>query len=184
MTSSASLSLTWLPLSFADQSSQGADISPKNDRAAKPPCTNIKDVFVSYPRDSEESKFVLKLKRDLESRGYSVWVDTSDIRSGSDWHSAIGEAVQNCRAFVAVLTARYVTSKYCKNELFMASDERKAIFPIILKEVDFGSLEAAGIKLAIASLNWIFFKDVSYKTAFSKLLEGFQFHGVKPSLQQ
>ena len=140
-----------------------------------------KDVFISYQREPDNVKFVQKLKKDLESKGYSVWMDTEDIRSGSDWHSAIGTAVQGCKALVAVMTDRYITSQYCKNELFMASQEKKHIFPVILKEVDLSSSDAAGIKLVISSLNWISFKDTKYATAFSKLLEGFQHKRVKPS---
>ena len=140
-----------------------------------------KDVFISYQREPENLKFVEKLKKSLESKGYSVWMDTKDIRSGSDWHSAIGVALQGCQAMVAVVTDGYITSQYCRNELFMASQEKKHIFPVMLKEVDLSSSDAAGIKLVIASLNWISFKDTKYTTAFSKLLEGFQHGGVKPS---
>ena len=85
--------------------------------------SNYKDLFLSYSRELVTIKFVTELKKQLESAGFSVWMDTEDIHTGSDWHLAIGEALQNCKALIAVMTMRYLTSEYCKKELYMASDE-------------------------------------------------------------
>ena len=52
-----------------------------------------KEVFLSYGREPEVSAFVKQLKRDLETRGISVWLDTDDIPAGSDWHGAIGKDI-------------------------------------------------------------------------------------------
>ena len=126
----------------------------------------------------------MRLKKDLEANGYSVWVDTDDICTGADWHSDIGTALQNCRALIAVLTANYLESHYCRKELFMASREKKPVFPIMLEEVDFkSSKEGAGVSLAVADLNWVMFSGKSYNKAFPKLLEGLHHGGVEPSLR-
>ena len=142
-----------------------------------------KDIFLSYSR--EDNDFVKKLKRDLESHGYSVWIDTDDIHTGADWHSVIGTALQNSKALIAVLTAKYLVSKYCKNELFMASHQKKPIFPIMLETVDFSSKDGAGVLLAVSSLNWTSFtgndSKSSYSKSFTKLLEGLKHEGVLPS---
>lgn len=52
-----------------------------------------KEVFLSYGREPEVISFVTQLKHDLESRGFSVWLDTEDIPAGCDWHGAIGREV-------------------------------------------------------------------------------------------
>ena len=142
--------------------------------------SNHKDIFLSYSRERESTEFVAKLKRELETVGFSVWVDTEDIHTGSDWHSAIGEALQNCKALVAVMTARYLSSDYCRKELYMASDEKKAIFPVVLGEVDVTKCDG-GVRYTISSLNRICFDNASDQKAFAKLLEGLK-RQVTPSL--
>jgi hypothetical protein len=142
--------------------------------------SNYKDLFLSYSREVESTKFVTKLKRKLESSGFSVWMDTEDIHTGSDWHSAVGDALQNCKALIVVITARYLTSEYCKKELYMASDEKKPVFPVVLGDVDFSKSDS-GVRYAISSLNRIYFSNASDQKAFAKLLEGLK-HKVVPSI--
>ena len=141
-----------------------------------------KDIFLSYSRVEESSEFATELKKALESTGYSVWMDMEDIRTGSDWHSAIGEALKSCKALIAIITGHYLTSDYCKKELYMASSEKKLIFPVVLGDVDFSSCDS-GILYAIASLNRTCFEDSSDKKAFAKLVEGLK-HQVKPSISE
>ena len=143
--------------------------------------SNHKDIFLSYSRELESTKFVAELRKQLELAGFSVWMDTEDIHTGSDWHSAIGEALQNCKALIAVMTTRYLTSEYCK-ELYMASDEKKPIFPVVLGDVDFSKSDG-GVRYTISSLNRICFDDASDQKAFAKLLEGLK-HKVVPSISR
>ena len=130
----------------------------------------------------DRNNFVKQLKKDLESNGYSVFMDTEDIGSGSDWHSVIGAAVNNSKAMISVVSAKYMTSHYCRSELFMASHVKKPIFPILVEEVDFSGTEEAGVLLAIASLNWVSLTgSASYRDGFSELLKGLKHQGIAPS---
>ena len=139
-----------------------------------------KDVFISYSREAVATSFVARLSEGLQAAGYSVWVDTVDIPSGSDWHLAIGEALQKCRALVAIISKKYLLSKYCKNELFMADSVHKPIFPVLLEDVDFSGLrESAGILYTISGINWVHVKG-QYMDAVQKLLKGMEEKGVKP----
>ena len=139
-----------------------------------------KDVFISYSREAAATSFVTRLSEGLQAAGYSVWVDTVDIPSGSDWHLAIGEALQKCRALIAVISKKYLLSKYCKNELFMAESVHKPIFPVLLEEVDFsGSRESAGVLYTISGINWVHVKG-QYMDAVQRLLEGMREKGIKP----
>lgn len=76
-----------------------------------------KELFISYGRDALVTKFVQKLKGDLEGVGFSVWVDMNDIPAGSDWHGAIGTGLSGCKAILPVLTNKYLNSRYCVNEV-------------------------------------------------------------------
>ena len=57
----------------------------------------LKDVFISYGRDSGVSQFVNQLRKDLETSGISVWMDIEDIPIGTDWRAEITTGVENCR---------------------------------------------------------------------------------------
>ena len=76
-----------------------------------------KELFISYGREPEVIQFVHRLKKDLESNGFSVWMDAHDIPAGSDWHGAIGAGLNRCRAIVPILTNKYIGSRYCVNEV-------------------------------------------------------------------
>ncbi len=65
-------------------------------------------VFISYARDDND--FVLKLTSDLAQRGVSVWLDTGSIRAGEAWRGSIVEAIENCTAFLIVLSPKSVAS--------------------------------------------------------------------------
>ena len=141
-----------------------------------------KDVFISYSREAVATSFVARLSEGLQAAGYSVWVDTVDIPSGSDWHLAIGEALQKCRALVAVISKKYLLSRYCKNELFMADSVHKPIFPVFLEDVDLsGSSESAGVLYTISSINWVRVKG-QYMDAVQRLLKGMEEKGIKPGV--
>ena len=140
------------------------------------------DVFISYGREQSSTSLAIRLKGDLEREGYNVWLDVSDISSGSDWHSAIGEGLRKCKALIAIITHKYMHSKYCKNELFMADSLHKHIFPIFLEEVAFNSPEDAGVQFVIGSINWIIMTpDKSYSHGLAQLMEGIVKIGVVPS---
>ncbi len=139
-----------------------------------------KDLFLSYGREPEVSSFVLQLKHDLERHGLGVWLDTEDIPSGSDWHGAIGSGLHDCKALIAVITRRYITSRYCTSELYTADGDQKFIFPVIFEDVDFGGTEKAkGVKYVISGINWTMFRPGvdDYQTSLGKLIQGLREQG-------
>ena len=74
-------------------------------------------IFISYGREPGVSNFVQQMKKDMESNGFTVWLDTNDISAGSDWRGEISKGVSKCQAFVPVLTEKYRTSPYCNKEV-------------------------------------------------------------------
>ncbi len=139
-----------------------------------------KELFLSYGREPEVSSFASQLKHDLERNGFSVWLDTEDIPSGSDWHGAIGSGLHDCRALIAVITKRYIASRYCTSELYTADGDQKLIFPVIFEDVDYGSTEKAkGVKYVISGINWTMFRQGAddYTTSLGKLIQGMREQG-------
>lgn len=109
-----------------------------------------------------------------------MWLDSDDISSGSDWHGAIGTALDNCTAVVPVITNKYVASRFCKGELYTADSSKKLVFPIFLEDVDLSATELSrGVKFIIAGINWTFFRSGldDYDVGLSKLAQGMREQG-------
>ena len=153
---------------------------------SSPPLTSAqggqtsKDLFISYSHSPHTLPMVQRLQQDLQEAGYSVWLDTADIASGSNWHSAIGEGVRDCRALLALLSERYINSKYCRNELFMADSIQKPIFPVLLETVDLSSRAASGVQYVVTSLNHIDIAMAGYEASLASLLHGLTSAGISP----
>ena len=136
--------------------------------------------FISYGREIDVSYFVRQLKRDLEANGYSVWLDTESIPSGSDWHGAIGTGLQECSAIIPIITQKYISSRFCMNELYTADGDKKTIFPIMYEDVDFVSSEAGrALKFIISGINWTMFRPgkEEYSDSLQQLIKGMKEKG-------
>ena len=135
---------------------------------------NHKDVFISYGREDGVKEFVKQLKADLEVNEVSVWLDADDIPAGSDFHEEIGSAVQSCRALIPVLTKKYVQSRYCKGELYVAYDKKKVILPVVYEDGWDEGKEGAGVNLIVKAFNWAFFRPNKddHQDSLKKLVKG------------
>ena len=134
-----------------------------------------KEVFLSYGREPEVTNFARKLRDDLESMGFTIWFDQTDIPAGSDWHGAIGTGLDRCKALIAIITHKYVGSRFCTSELYTASSDGKFVFPVFYEHPDLSASEKArGVKYVISGINWTMFRpgmDV-YDQSLQKLADG------------
>lgn len=139
-----------------------------------------KEVFLSYGREPEIVPFVQKLKLDLEATGISVWLDTDDIKAGSDWHGAIGTGLDECCALLCILSRKYIHSRYCTSELYTANADGKLIFPVLYDEINFSENERSrGVKYVVSGLNWTMMRPGKdeYQLAQEKLIKGMKDKG-------
>ena len=92
----------------------------------------------------------------------------------------LGTGLQQSKALVAVVTTKYLNSKFCTNELYTASSDQKDIFPVILENIDFNASERArGVKYVIGSINWTLFgTGYDYGTALERLVQGMKRSGL------
>ena len=133
-----------------------------------------KDIFISYGREDGVREFAKKLKRDLEANGVSVWLDVDDIPTGSDFHIEIGVALRSCRALIPILTKKYVHSRYCKGELYVANGQDKILLPVIYEDGWEEGEEGAGVHYIVAAYNWAFFRpnQDDHQKSINKLISG------------
>lgn len=90
--------------------------------------------FISYCRaDGMDSAHTVA--RLLQEKGYSVWIDDYEVRAGSDYVDAIVDAISNCDCFIPIITKRYTSSNWAKDELnyalTLSKDRSKRIIPLI-----------------------------------------------------
>lgn len=110
-----------------------------------------------------------------------MWLDCDEVASGSDWHGAVGTALENCKAVLPVITSTYLSSLSCKRELSMADSEGKLVFPLFLEEVDLSTSEqASGVQQLISSsLNSVSFRNTAeYDTSLAKLIRNLKERGI------
>ena len=94
--------------------------------------------------------------------------------------NAAGTGLQQSKALIAVITTKYLNSKFCTNELYAASSDQKDLFPVIMENIDFNASDRArGVKYAIGSINWTYFgTGYDYGTALERLVQGMKRSGL------
>jgi TIR domain len=60
-------------------------------------------VFISYGRE-DSFKLAMRLKAELGSRGYDVWLDRTKIRAGRAWEQQIIEGLRKTQVVIALLS--------------------------------------------------------------------------------
>ena len=92
----------------------------------------MSDIFLSYA--SEDRERVRPLVERLEEHGWSVWWDRR-IPPGKTWPQVVEEALESCRAMVAVWTAVSVESDWVAIET-SEGKKRHILVPVALDDVD------------------------------------------------
>lgn len=87
-------------------------------------------VFVSYAR--EDAGYVTQLVSHLRLWGIVPWSD-GILHFGVEWPEAIAQRIDTCAAFVVVMSPAAHTSQWVRREVLRAQDQRKPIFPLLLK---------------------------------------------------
>ncbi len=93
----------------------------------------MSDIFISYSsKDREKAEQLTEL---LASAGLSVWIDKSGIGAATSWSEEIVHALDECKAFVVMLSPSSIESKNVVRELSLAFEKNKKILPLDLEPV-------------------------------------------------
>jgi TIR domain-containing protein len=106
-------------------------------------------IFVSYSRDDPLASSVCK---DLEGKGYALWVDKTGIPGAADYNEVISQAIRGAEV-VLVLLSPHVTRNpdWVWRELKFAQEQKKRIVPVWLRAVTMPQ----GFDLALAGIEAI-----------------------------
>ena len=112
------------------------------------------DVFISYSHEADTIKMVDNRLCPLLTNLH-VFVDRVDLRPGDKWRSEIAYAIHTCKAFVCVLTKRYMRSAYCNGELYEAEALGKRMFPVVCEEGWEGVLGGAPVREIVKEVQYV-----------------------------
>ena len=76
------------------------------------------DVFVSYSH--KDAPFVRRLVNALEARGIKAWYDSEVLRVGENFMRQIGDALEQSRYFLLVISPDYLAGQWTSFELGVA----------------------------------------------------------------
>jgi hypothetical protein len=99
------------------------------------------EVFVSYSR--KDMDYVRQLVSHLRDNGLDVWWD-QEIPTGERFRTVIRDRIDECAAFVVVMTPTADDSKWVELEIDRARASERQILPLLLQGRPF--LELAGLQ--------------------------------------
>lgn len=91
-------------------------------------------IFISYSHT--DSEFANSLCKEIEAAGYDVWLDRTDIKTGSHWDDEIVKGLNASQVFLILLSNKSVSSQNVKDEIGYAIDHNMQILPILLEVCD------------------------------------------------
>ena len=86
-------------------------------------------IFISYSHKDKE--YVHKLQEALQTEGFDAWID-GRIDYGDEWLKVIQKNLDECDAFIIVMSKNSFSSDMVQNEVTRARDKKKPIFPLLL----------------------------------------------------
>ncbi len=117
-------------------------------------------VFISYSR--KDIKFARRLAGDLETAGFDVWWDISDLKGGDDWVRFIPAAIEASQYVLVLLSPDSIQSEWVEKEYSYAIRQRKKIIPAMIKLCD--------VPFSLHTLNYIDFINLDYAAGVNNLL--------------
>lgn len=90
------------------------------------------DIFISYSR--ADSKVVESFVQRLESSGYKVWIDRTNVHPGKSYKSIIVQAIEDSTVLLFFSSKDSNASLWPAKEIAIAVDRQKHIIPIKLDD--------------------------------------------------
>src|SRR3954463_9378486 len=105
-------------------------------------------VFISH--GSEDRDEAIALSDFIEARGIKTWIAPRNVRPGQDYSEQLQLAIEQCAAFVVLVTDKANTSPYVRAETEMAFSTGKPIFPVRQSDIQ----PASGLAFFLKIRHW------------------------------
>lgn len=96
-------------------------------------------IFISYSHN--DKGYVHKLQEALLSQGFNVWIDDR-IDYGTRWPKVIQDHLDDCDAFIVIVSENSFESEWVQNEVTRAKRIGKPFFPLLLNGSPWLSIES------------------------------------------
>lgn len=124
-------------------------------------------IFISYSEIEEINRFVGDLKTELEEElGVEQVFNfqcSADNPAGTVWTENLAREINDCDAFIAVITQKYLNSEICCKEVAYAQKKKKVIIPIIFNDRK-PNYEDSSYGLSIEFIATSFYNYVPFET--------------------
>lgn len=130
-------------------------------------------VFLSYSRNDIET--VDQFVSSMTQFGMEVWIDRENIKIGNSWRKEIVEAIDNCDAFVFIMSSHSVASTNVHKEIILAQDSNKPIYVVMLEVVRL----PAEIRYPLAGIQFINFPLLGFEKSSQQLITALKPHQKK-----
>lgn len=103
------------------------------------------DIFISHSSKNDDT--VKKLRETLEREGFSIWIDSRELKAGTSLSTAIKSTIHTARHFLVVISNDALNSKWVMSEVGMALQEAEertdgySVIPVVLPGVQPGLLK-------------------------------------------
>lgn len=95
-------------------------------------------LFISY--SEKDGAIQEKVRKRLVREGFTVWVNTVDIPTATDFQLAIERGIEKADNIVLLLSPNSIASQYCQQELTYARRYHKRIIPLLVESMDVATL--------------------------------------------
>jgi hypothetical protein len=118
-------------------------------------------IFVSYSHKNTD--FAKQLTKDLEREGYDIWLDSTDIQTGSRWDDEIVKGLNASEVFMILLSETSAASQNVRDEIGYAVDHNMHIVPLLI--------EPCEVPFRLRRVQYVDFTTIRYKEGFKAVLE-------------
>lgn len=114
-----------------------------------------KKIFFSYGHDNNV-RLVMRIKRDLEASGHTVWIDKSEIKAGDEWRTRITLGLLQSQGVIAFLSKHSVRDPgVCLDEIKIALTEKHGNIKTVLLE----SEKEVSPPTSLSDVQWLDMSD-------------------------
>ncbi len=121
----------------------------------------MKQIFISYSRKDQD--FVVQMQSKVIKAGFKTWIDTQDIRVGTDWNEEIVEQIKKSGALILVISSASIESPYVQFE-YGVSQGVKLPVPVVPVQLE-------KVKSLPHYLNRLHYLDFTENYQWEKLVE-------------
>lgn len=109
---------------------------------------NKYDIYICYSR--RDNEVATDICHFLDQQGLSYWIDRRGIESGDYYAQSVVKAIQASNLFLFIISENSGKSRFCINELDVALQFKKHIFPLRIDQASYSD----ELEYRIATLNW------------------------------